>query len=77
MDGLEALAQVKSDPRLKTIPIIVLTTSRSELDIAESYKLMASCYLAKPEELKEFERLVKSLNDFWLTRVKFPKQQTV
>jgi chemotaxis family two-component system response regulator Rcp1 len=75
MDGLEALAQVKSDPRLKTIPIIVLTTSRSELDIAESYKLMASCYLAKPEELKEFERLVKSLNDFWLTRVKFPKQQ--
>jgi chemotaxis family two-component system response regulator Rcp1 len=74
MDGLEVLAGVKSDPRLKTIPIIVLTTSESEMDILRSYSLFASCYLTKPKELREYERLVKSLNDFWLTSVKFKKQ---
>jgi chemotaxis family two-component system response regulator Rcp1 len=74
MDGLEVLAQVKADPWLKTIPIIVLTASQAEPDIVQSYKLMASCYLTKPGELEEFERLVKSLNEFWLTRVTFPKQ---
>ena len=75
MDGLEVLAQVKADPWLRTIPIIVLTTSQEEPDIVQSYKLMASCYLAKPRELEEFERLVKSLNDFWLTRVTFQKRE--
>jgi two-component system, chemotaxis family, response regulator Rcp1 len=75
MDGLEVLAQVKADPWLRTIPIIVLTTSQAEADIVQSYKLMASCYLAKPGEWKEFESLVKSLNDFWLTKVTFPKQR--
>ena len=74
MDGLEVLAQVKADPWLKTIPIIVLTTSEAEPDIVQSYKLMANCYLTKPGEWKEFERLVKSLNDFWLTSVMLPKQ---
>jgi len=74
MDGLEVLAQVKADPWLRTIPIIVLTTSQAEPDIVQSYKLMASCYLAKPGEWKEFESLVKSLNDFWLAKVTFPKQ---
>jgi chemotaxis family two-component system response regulator Rcp1 len=73
MDGLEFLAQVKSDSRFKTIPIIVLAASRAESDISQSYQLMASCYLAKPKELEEFERLVKCLNDFWLTRVTFQK----
>jgi len=74
MDGLKVLAQVKADPWLKTIPIIVLTTSYAEADIVQSYKLMASCYLTKPGEWKEFESLVKSLNDFWLARVTLPKQ---
>jgi two-component system, chemotaxis family, response regulator Rcp1 len=74
MHGLEVLAQVKADPWLKTIPIIVLSTSHADVDIVQSYKLMASCYLAKPEEWKEFESLVKSLNDFWLTRVTLQKQ---
>lgn len=74
MDGLEVLAQVKADPWLKTIPIIVLTTSEAEPDIVQSYKLMANCYLTKPGEWKEFESLVKSLNDFWLTSVTLPKQ---
>ena len=74
MDGREVLAQVKADLHLKRIPIIVLTTSQAEFDIESSYKLMASCYLTKPGELKEFESLVNSLNDFWLTRAKLPKQ---
>lgn len=74
MDGLEVLAQVKADPWLRTIPIIVLTTSQAEPDIAQSYKLMASCFLTKPGEWKDFESLVKSLNDFWLARVTFPRQ---
>jgi two-component system, chemotaxis family, response regulator Rcp1 len=72
LDGREVLARVKADARLKTIPIIVLTTSEAESDVAQSYKLLASCYLVKPVELSQFEELVKSLNDFWLTRVKLP-----
>ena len=74
MDGLEVLAQVKANPWLRTIPVIVLTTSQAETDVVRSYKLMASCYLAKPEELNELRSLVKSLNDFWLTRVALPKR---
>ncbi len=73
MDGLEVLAQVKANPWLSTIPIIVLTTSEAEPDIEQSYKLMANCYLTKPTDWKEFESLVKSLNDFWLGSVKYPK----
>lgn len=71
MDGLEVLAQVKGDPWLSTIPIIVLTTSKSEMHIAQSYKLMANCYLTKPQNLDEFKKLVTILNEFWLTKVKF------
>jgi len=75
LDGLEVLAQLKMDPRLSVIPIVVLTTSNSESDITQSYQLMASCYLTKPAELGEFERLVKSLNEFWFTKVAFPRVQ--
>jgi len=74
MSGVEVLAQVKADPWLRTIPIIVLTTSEAEPDIVQSYQLMASCYLTKPPEWKDFESLVRSLNDFWLARVAFPKR---
>ena len=74
MDGREVLAKVKADPHLKRIPTIVLTTSQAEFDIVSCYKLMANCYLTKPGELKEFESLVRSLNDFWLTRVRIPLQ---
>jgi chemotaxis family two-component system response regulator Rcp1 len=74
MDEREVLALVKADQHLKRIPVIVLTTSQAEFDIVSSYKLMASCYLTKPGDLEEFEGLVKSLNDFWLTRVSLPKQ---
>jgi len=73
MDGLE-VPQVKADPWLQTIPIIVLTTSHAELDIVQSYKLMSSCHLTKPGEWNKFEKLAKSINDFWLTRVTFQKK---
>src|ERR1700724_4882899 len=69
MDGREVLAQIKKDESLKTIPTVILTTSDAEGDIAKSYQLHANCYLSKPVQLDAFEAIVKSINDFWLTRV--------
>ena len=77
MDGREVLAQIKADSNLKTIPIVILTTSNSEIDIAKSYQLQANCYLSKPVQLDAFESLVKSINDFWLTKVKLPSHRQV
>jgi two-component system, chemotaxis family, response regulator Rcp1 len=74
MDGREVLAQIKEDERLKTIPTVILTTSEAEADIVKSYQLQANCYLSKPVELDAFENLVKSINDFWLTKAKLPPQ---
>jgi chemotaxis family two-component system response regulator Rcp1 len=73
MDGREVLAQIKADETLKSIPTVILTTSGAESDIAASYKLQANCYLRKPVELDAFEGLVKSINDFWLTRAALPQ----
>jgi chemotaxis family two-component system response regulator Rcp1 len=75
MDGREVLAKIKKDEDLKTIPTIILTTSEAEADILKSYQLQANCYLTKPGQLEAFESLVKSINDFWLTRVKLPRQR--
>jgi CheY-like chemotaxis protein len=75
MDGREVLACIKKDESLKTIPTIILTTSDAEIDVAKSYQLQANCYLVKPVQLDEFENLIKSVSDFWLTKVKL-KQQT-
>jgi chemotaxis family two-component system response regulator Rcp1 len=72
MDGREVLAHIKDDEGLKTIPTVILTTSEAEADILKSYQLQANCYLIKPVQLDEFEAVVKSINDFWLTRVKLP-----
>jgi CheY-like chemotaxis protein len=74
MDGREVLAQIKADDSLKTIPTIILTTSEAEADIVRSYQLQANCYLSKPVQLEAFESLVKSINDFWLTQAKLPRQ---
>ncbi len=74
MDGREVLALVKADASLKLIPTIILTTSEAEADIVKSYQLQANCYLSKPVQLDAFESLVKSINDFWLTRAKLPPQ---
>src|SRR6202034_1355107 len=75
MDGREVLANIKEDPVLKTIPTVILTTSDAEADIVKSYQLQANCYLSKPVQLDAFESLVGSINDFWLTKVKLPRQR--
>jgi chemotaxis family two-component system response regulator Rcp1 len=74
MDGREVLARMKADPKLKTIPVIVLTTSNSEADILKSYELHASCYICKPGQLDEFEMLIQNINRHWLSQAKFPKR---
>jgi chemotaxis family two-component system response regulator Rcp1 len=74
MDGREVLAHIKEDEDLKTIPTVILTTSEAEADILTSYKLQANCYLSKPVQLDEFEAIVRSINDFWLTKVQLPVQ---
>ena len=75
MDGREVLAHIKEDASLKLIPTVILTTSDAEADIVKSYELQANCYLSKPVQLDAFEALVKSINDFWLTKVKLPRQR--
>src|ERR1700730_2035670 len=72
MDGREVLAHIKEDHSLKAIPTVIRTTSVAEADIVKSYQLQANCYLSKPLQLDAFESLVKSINDFWLTKVKLP-----
>jgi CheY-like chemotaxis protein len=76
MDGHEVLALIKEDASLKMIPTVILTTSEAEVDIVKSYQLQANCYLNKPVQLDVFEGLVRSINDFWLTKVKLPQQLT-
>ena len=74
MDGREVLAAIKASEELKTIPTVILSTSTAQMDIALSYQLLANCYLSKPVQLDQFESLVNSINDFWLTKVKLPQQ---
>jgi chemotaxis family two-component system response regulator Rcp1 len=74
MDGREVLAHIKEDDSLKMIPTVILTTSDAEADIAKCYQLHANCYLTKPVQLGAFENLVKSINDFWLTKAELPQQ---
>jgi len=71
-DGREVLADIKADPNLKTIPVVVLTTSRAEQDVLHSYELQANCYITKPVDLEQFIHVVKSIEDFWLTVVTLP-----
>lgn len=74
MDGREVLAAIKEDDALKDIPTVILTSSEAESDVVKSYQLQASCFLSKPIHFEEFHSLVKSINDFWLTKVKLPAQ---
>jgi chemotaxis family two-component system response regulator Rcp1 len=73
--GLDVLEEVKSDPALKRIPVIVLTTSNDEKDILKSYDLHASAYLTKPVDLNEFITVIRNLENFWLTLVKYPPKK--
>ncbi|AOW98211.1 response regulator [Moorena producens PAL-8-15-08-1] len=72
MDGREVLAQIKSDPKLSLIPVIILTSSDSDQDILTSYKLNANAYVTKPFELEQFVKVLKSIENFWLSIVKLP-----
>jgi CheY-like chemotaxis protein len=73
-DGREVLADIKADPELKAIPVVVLTTSSAEADIFKIYKLHANCYITKPVDLEQFVKVVKSIDDFWLTVVRLPSE---
>ena len=72
-DGREVLADMKSDPSLRSIPVVVLTTSRAERDVLQAYQLNANCYITKPVDFKQFIELVKSIEHFWLTVVTLPR----
>jgi CheY-like chemotaxis protein len=74
MGGRDVLATLKADPDLKTIPTIVLTTSRADQDIVQSYALHANCYIAKPVDLDEFIRVVKAIEQFWLATAILPNR---
>lgn len=71
-NGKEVLEEIKNDPDLKWIPVVILTTSEEEKDIIKTYSLHANCYIAKPVDLEQFIKVVKSIEDFWLTIVKLP-----
>ncbi len=71
-DGRDVLAEIKSNGDMRRIPVVVLTTSRSEEDILKSYDLNANCYITKPVDLDQFISVVKSINEFWLSIVKLP-----
>jgi chemotaxis family two-component system response regulator Rcp1 len=72
MSGRDVLAQIKGDDSLKAIPTIVLSSSDAEADVLISYKLHANCYLRKPAQWDTFDRIVRSINSFWLTKPKMP-----
>jgi CheY-like chemotaxis protein len=71
-DGREVLAELKADPDLGEIPVVILTTSDSDEDILQSYELHANCYVTKPVGVVEFNKVVRSVGDFWFAVVKLP-----
>jgi two-component system, chemotaxis family, response regulator Rcp1 len=71
-NGREVLAEIKSDEDLKRIPVVILTASKDEEDILQSYNLHANCYISKPIDLHQFVRVVRAIEHFWLTIVKLP-----
>jgi chemotaxis family two-component system response regulator Rcp1 len=74
-DGREVLAEIKTDPDLKRIPVVILTTSKAEEDILKTYDLHANCYITKPVDLEQFMKVVKCIEEFWLTMVKLPSHR--
>ncbi|MEI7536128.1 MAG: response regulator [Comamonadaceae bacterium] len=72
-DGREVLAEVKSDPALRTIPVVVLTTSHADEDVIRAYNLHANCYITKPVDFNQFMKVVQQIDDFWVNLVTLPK----
>lgn len=77
IDGREVLARIKSDARLRRIPVVVLTTSADEVDIARSYDLQVNCFITKPVDLDEFLRVVRAIKQFWIETVTLPEASCV
>lgn len=73
-DGREVLTEIKADDKFKRIPVVVLTTSQAEEDVLRAYHLNANCYITKPVDLDQFMKVVKTIEDFWLTIVKLPSE---
>lgn len=73
-NGIEVLQELKTDEKLKFIPTVILTTSAADTDIMDSYNLNANCYITKPVDFEQFIKVIRSIEDFWLTIVKLPKQ---
>jgi CheY-like chemotaxis protein len=71
-NGRDVLRDIKNDPKLKRIPVVILTTSQAEDDILHTYDLHANCYITKPVDFNQFLKVVRSIEDFWLTVVKLP-----
>jgi len=73
-DGREVLAEIKADPSLKLIPVVVVTSSEAEVDIIKTYDLHVNCYVTKPVDLPQFVKVVHSIGAFWLTIVRLPSE---
>ncbi|MFB2967420.1 response regulator [Aerosakkonema sp. BLCC-F183] len=74
MDGREVLGEIKSDPQLKRIPVVILTTSADERDVLIAYNLNANCYITKPVDIQQFFDVIGAIEDFWLAAVKLPPE---
>lgn len=72
MDGHEVLARIRADPKLECIPVVILTSSEADEDVLRAYKHKANCYVTKPVGLEQFSKIVRSIDDFWLSIVKLP-----
>ncbi|MCM2303350.1 MAG: response regulator [Elusimicrobia bacterium] len=73
VSGRQVLKELKADPALKLIPVVVLTTSQADTDVVKCYDLGANCYITKPVDFEQFQRIIKVIDDFWLTIVKLPR----
>ncbi|MBU4234299.1 MAG: response regulator [Desulfobacterales bacterium] len=73
-DGREVLAEIKGDEDLKRIPVVVLTTSSAEEDVMQAYNSHVNCFITKPADFAQFIKVVKSIEDFWFTVVKLPRE---
>lgn len=73
-NGREVLAEIKTDQRLRRIPVVVLTTSQADEDIIRAYSLCANCFITKPVDFDQFVKIVQSIEDFWFTIVKLPRE---
>jgi two-component system response regulator len=73
-DGREVLEEMKADPILRRIPVVILTTSQAEEDVLKAYNLCANCYITKPVDFDQFVKIVRSIENFWFTIVKLPPE---